>query len=100
VSSASRQASAPRPPATPVEAVVPRARRLVDAPRPNPRGDECSTTDAARLHGLAGIPTLPALGPGLLAQAHRADEKAGAEALCPSIELYAELARAYCGGTS
>jgi succinyl-diaminopimelate desuccinylase len=40
VSSTSRQRRAPRPPAAPVEAVVPLARRLVDAPSPNPPGDE------------------------------------------------------------
>jgi acetylornithine deacetylase/succinyl-diaminopimelate desuccinylase-like protein len=59
-----------------------------------------ATTDAARLLGLAGIPTLPALGPSLLAQAHGADEHVGTEALCRSVDLYTELARAYCGGTS
>ena len=59
-----------------------------------------ATTDAAWLHGLAGIPTLPALGPGLLAQAHGADEHVGTEALCRCVELYSELARVYCGGAS
>lgn len=57
-----------------------------------------ATTDAAWLQGLAGIPTLPALGPGLIAQAHGADEYVGIAALHRSIDVYAELARVYCGG--
>jgi acetylornithine deacetylase/succinyl-diaminopimelate desuccinylase-like protein len=56
------------------------------------------TTDAAWLQGLAGIPTLPALGPGLLLRAHGADEYVELTALVRSTELYAELARTYCGG--
>jgi succinyl-diaminopimelate desuccinylase len=57
-----------------------------------------ATTDAAWLQGLAGIPTLPALGPGLIVQAHGADEYVGIAALCRSVDLYTDLARAYCGG--
>jgi acetylornithine deacetylase/succinyl-diaminopimelate desuccinylase-like protein len=57
-----------------------------------------ATTDAAWLHGLAGIPTLPAFGPGLLAQAHGADECVAIDALQRSVNLYEELARVYCGG--
>ena len=54
--------------------------------------------DAARLQGLAGIPTLPPIGPGLVAQAHGADEHVGTEALHLSADLDAVLGRAYCGG--
>jgi succinyl-diaminopimelate desuccinylase len=57
-----------------------------------------ATTDAAWLQGLAGIPTLPALGPGLLLRAHGADEYVEVPALARSTDLYAELARTYCGG--
>jgi transposase len=56
-----------------------------------------ATTDAAWLHGLAGIPTLPALGPGLLLHAHGADEYVDVAAVSRSVDVYAQLARAYCG---
>jgi succinyl-diaminopimelate desuccinylase len=58
-----------------------------------------ATTDAAWLQGLAGIPTLPALGPGLLIRAHGTDEYVDVAALGRSAELYRELGRAYCGGS-
>jgi acetylornithine deacetylase/succinyl-diaminopimelate desuccinylase-like protein len=58
-----------------------------------------ATTDAAWLHGLAGIPTLPAFGPGLLLRAHGADEYVDVPSLARSTELFTELARDYCGGS-
>jgi succinyl-diaminopimelate desuccinylase len=54
------------------------------------------TTDAAFLQGMAGIPTLPALGPGLVASAHGANEWVSIDALVSSVELYEALARTYC----
>jgi succinyl-diaminopimelate desuccinylase len=54
--------------------------------------------DAARVHGLAGIPMRPAIGPGLVTPAHGADEHVGTEALHLSADLSAVLGRAYCGG--
>jgi len=54
------------------------------------------TTDAAHLHGLAGIPTLPAFGPGLIAVTHGADEWVSVEALRSSVHLYEALVRTYC----
>ncbi len=44
----------------------------------------------------AGLPTLPALGPGLLRRAHAADEWVSAAAVRHAAELYAELAREFC----
>ena len=53
------------------------------------------TTDASWLGGL-GIPCLPALGPGLLARAHGADEWVSVDAVRESVDLYERLARAFC----
>lgn len=65
-----------------------------------PESDYPATTDAAWLHGLAGIPTLPALGPGLLLHAHGADEYVDVAAVSRSVDVYAQLARAYCGASA
>jgi succinyl-diaminopimelate desuccinylase len=54
------------------------------------------TTDAAGLPGLLGIPTLPALGPGLLERAHRADEFVRLPALAVAPAIYARLAATFC----
>lgn len=56
------------------------------------------TTDAAWLHGLAGIPTLPAAGPGLLARCHGRDEWVSITALEQAVSLYRELIAAFCAG--
>lgn len=56
------------------------------------------TTDAAWLHGLAGIPTLPAVGPGLLARCHGRDEWLSITALNQAVPLYRELITAFCTG--
>ena len=90
MSSASRQAPAPRPAATPVEAVVPLARRLVDAASPNPPGDERAVAAevAAAIEEL-GLPT-----PQVLARSERRpnllttlDFGAGGRHLCLSGHL-------------
>jgi succinyl-diaminopimelate desuccinylase len=54
------------------------------------------TTDAAWLHGLAGIPTLPALGPGLLESAHRADEYVSLGSLRAAGAVYGALIKHFC----
>jgi len=54
------------------------------------------TTDAAWLQGVAGIPTLPAVGPGLLERAHRANEFVSLAALDEAPLIYAGIARRFC----
>lgn len=54
------------------------------------------TTDATWFDTLAGIPTLPALGPGLLRRAHAADEWVSVTAVEQSVDLYAALADSFC----
>jgi acetylornithine deacetylase/succinyl-diaminopimelate desuccinylase-like protein len=54
-------------------------------------------TDAAWLHGLAGIPTLPACGPGLLERAHRADERVSVRELEEAVAIYQQTATTFCG---
>jgi succinyl-diaminopimelate desuccinylase len=56
-----------------------------------------ATTDAAWLQGLAGIPTLPAVGPGLLQRAHSANECVSLDALEKAPAIYAAIARRFCG---
>jgi len=56
------------------------------------------TTDAAWLHGLAGVPTLPAAGPGLLARCHGRDEWVSITAVHQAVDLYGELVTAFCTG--
>ena len=61
-----------------------------------PDGVFPGTTDAASLQGVAGIPTLPAFGPGLISRAHGADEWVSIEALETSVKVLKALARSYC----
>jgi acetylornithine deacetylase/succinyl-diaminopimelate desuccinylase-like protein len=56
------------------------------------------TTDATFFEAGQGLPTLPALGPGLLRRAHGADEWVSVTAVRQSVDLYAELVRLYCSG--
>ncbi len=56
------------------------------------------TTDATWFAELEGVPTLPALGPGLLRRAHAADEWVSVRAARQAVELYADLARELCPG--
>ena len=54
------------------------------------------TTDATWFDAGQALPTLPALGPGLLRRAHGADEWVSVAAVRHSVELYAALAAAFC----
>jgi acetylornithine deacetylase/succinyl-diaminopimelate desuccinylase-like protein len=54
------------------------------------------TTDATWFDALQRLPTLPALGPGLLRRAHSADEWVSIQAVRQAVEIYTHLARAYC----
>lgn len=65
-----------------------------------PLGVFPGTTDAAFFQGLAGIPTLPALGPGLLSCAHGADEWVAVPALTRTVALYEALAQRFCAGST
>lgn len=55
------------------------------------------TTDATWFDAI-GIPTLPALGPGLLERCHGADEWVSVQAVRQAVDLYAVLARDFCAG--
>ena len=63
-----------------------------------PTGAFPGTTDACWLQGLAGIPTLPGLGPGLLERAHTADERVSLRGLRQAVDVYRTLAREFCEG--
>ncbi|WP_369255518.1 M20 family metallopeptidase [Geodermatophilus amargosae] len=54
------------------------------------------TTDATWFDAGQGLPTLPALGPGLLRRAHGADEWVSIPAVRRAVDLYTELARVFC----
>ena len=56
------------------------------------------TTDATWFDALQGLPTLPALGPGLLRRAHAADEWVSIQAVRQAVEIYTLLSNAYCSG--
>jgi di/tripeptidase len=56
------------------------------------------TTDASWFIAVHELPTLPALGPGLLRRAHAADEWVSITAVRQAVELYTHLASAYCSG--
>lgn len=56
------------------------------------------TTDATWFSELQHIPTLPALGPGLLRRAHGADEWVSIGVVRKAVDLYANLATSFCAG--
>ncbi len=58
------------------------------------------TTDATWFSELQGVPTLPALGPGLLRRAHGADEWVSVTAVRKAVELYTSLAVSFCAATT
>jgi acetylornithine deacetylase/succinyl-diaminopimelate desuccinylase-like protein len=58
------------------------------------------TTDATWFYQLQGLPTLPALGPGLLRRAHAADEWVSVSAVHQTVDLYVALTQAFCSGKS
>jgi acetylornithine deacetylase/succinyl-diaminopimelate desuccinylase-like protein len=64
-----------------------------------PDGVFPGTTDAAWLHGLAGLPTLPAVGPGLLARCHGADEWVSITAVEQAVRIYREIVLNFCDHT-
>jgi acetylornithine deacetylase/succinyl-diaminopimelate desuccinylase-like protein len=61
-----------------------------------PTGAFPGATDACWLQGLAGIPTLPGLGPGLLERAHAADERVSLAALRQAVDVYRHLGSHFC----
>jgi acetylornithine deacetylase/succinyl-diaminopimelate desuccinylase-like protein len=58
-----------------------------------------ATTDATWFSEI-GIPSLPAVGPGLIRYAHGADERVSIAALERARVVYRELARRYCEGAA
>lgn len=58
-----------------------------------------ATTDASWFSEM-GIPSLPAVGPGLLRYAHGADERVSVAALEQARVVYRDLARRYCEGAA
>jgi acetylornithine deacetylase/succinyl-diaminopimelate desuccinylase-like protein len=58
------------------------------------------TTDATWFDAAQGLPTLPALGPGLLRRCHGADEWVSVEAVRRAVDLYTALAEEFCAGTA
>lgn len=58
------------------------------------------TTDATWFDAGQGLPTLPALGPGLLRRAHGADEWVSVAAVRRSVDLYETLAVGFCAPIS
>ncbi len=54
------------------------------------------TTDASWFDAVQDLPTLPALGPGVLRRAHAADEWVSIPAVHQAVGIYTHLARAYC----
>lgn len=92
-------------PATEVSAdspVVAAARSALEAVlgKAPPVGAFPGTTDACWLQGMAGIPTMPGLGPGLLERAHTADERVSLTGLDQAVDVYRHLANDFCRGES
>jgi acetylornithine deacetylase/succinyl-diaminopimelate desuccinylase-like protein len=56
-------------------------------------------TDAASFHGIGGIPTVAAFGPGQLPLAHGANEWVSATSVVQAMRMYALTALAYGAGT-
>lgn len=64
-------------------------------PEPPPLGYFPGGTDAIWWQGFAGIPTIPAFGPGRLPNCHRPNEYVEIEALVEAAQLYALLIAEY-----
>ena len=56
-------------------------------------------TDAAHLHGTAGIPTVASCGPGLLPRAHSPNESVSVRGIIEAARIYALAAYQYLGAT-
>ncbi|MFP3915728.1 MAG: M20 family metallopeptidase [Actinomycetota bacterium] len=84
---------------TPGHPIVEAARRAVASVTGATPPDDLfpATTDATWFTAL-GIPTLPAVGPGLLSHAHAPDEAVSVAALRQAVEVYSALISGYAGG--
>lgn len=65
--------------------------------KPAPFGCCPGSTDAIWWQGKAGIPTIPAFGPGVLTNCHTPNESLGVEELMQSTEIFALLVIGYLG---
>jgi acetylornithine deacetylase/succinyl-diaminopimelate desuccinylase-like protein len=54
-------------------------------------------TDAAHIQGTAGIPTVPAFGPGLLSRAHAPNERLAVASIPQAAQIYALAAAKFLG---
>lgn len=79
--------------------VVEAGRRAITAVTgATPRDDLFPATTDATWFDALGVPTLPALGPGLLAHAHAPDEAISLTALRQAVDVYRMLIGDYAGG--
>lgn len=63
-----------------------------------PLGVYPATTDASAFSSVGGIPTIAALGPGMISLAHRADEYVRLPSVIEAARIYATLAAHYLNG--
>lgn len=85
-------------PDQPVVAALEDAAARVLGRRP-PRGAFAGGTDAPHFALEAGIPTVPAFGPGLLTVAHGPNERVRLESIVQAAKIYALAALRYVGGS-
>ena len=67
--------------------------------RPVPLGGYPAFTDAYWFHTHAGIPSIPAFGPGLLPAAHRPNEFVSVDSIVEASKIYALAAAEYLAGS-
>jgi acetylornithine deacetylase/succinyl-diaminopimelate desuccinylase-like protein len=82
------------PPTHPFVACVEEASEHVLGARP-PRGAFPAWTDARFFSDIAGIPAIPAFGPGLLTAIHRPNEHVSVTAIIQAAKIYALAAVMY-----
>lgn len=75
------------------------AAEIVLGARP-PFGGMAGGTDASQWHGVAGIPTIPAFGPGVLPVCHGPNEHVSVRAIAEAADMYALGAWRYLGDGS